>query len=106
MDEIGVGIDQNFFVHGQALQLDHAVVDPLFRRERHAGQGLPDVEHPGVHLILAAFQLGQVQHVLDEPGQTAGLLADQLQIVVLHVGRDGAVQNAVDEALDGGHRGA
>ena len=106
MNEVGVGIDQNFFVHGQPLQLDHAVVDPLFRRERHAGQGLPDVEHPGVHLILAAFQLGQVQHVLDEPGQTAGLLADQLQIMVLHVGRDGAVQNAVDEALDGGHRGA
>ena len=26
--------------------------------------------------------------------------------MVLHIGRDGAVQNAVDEALDGGHGGA
>ena len=106
MDEVRVGVDEDFFVHGQAVNVDHPVVDPLLRREGHAGQGLPDVEHPGVDLILAAFQLGEVQHVLDQPGQPPGLLTDQLQIVVLHLRRDGPVQNAIDEALDGGHGGA
>ena len=105
MDQVRVGIDQHLFVHGQAFDLDHAVVDALLSRERHAGEGLPDVEHPGVDLVFAAFQLGKVQHVLDEPRQTAGLLADQLQVVVLHVRRDGAVQDAVHKALDGGHGG-
>ena len=106
MDQVRVGVDQHLFIHGQAFQLDHAIVDALLCRKCHAGQGLPDIEHPGVHLILAAFQLGEIQHILDEPCQTAGLLADQLQVVVLHLGRDGAVQNAVHKALDGGHGGA
>ena len=106
MDQVRVGVDQHLFIHGQAFQLDHAIVDALLCRQCHAGQGLPDIEHPGVHLILAAFQLGEIQHILDEPRQTPGLLADQLQVVVLHLGRDGAVQNAVHKALDGGHGGA
>ena len=78
MDEVGVGIDQDFLIHGQAVNVDHAVVDALLRREGHAGQRLPDVEHPGVHLIFAALQLREVQHILDEARQTARLLTDQL----------------------------
>ena len=46
MDEVGVGIDQDFLIHGQAVNVDHAVIDALLRREGHAGQRLPDVEHP------------------------------------------------------------
>ena len=106
MDQVRVGVHQRLFVHGQSLDLDHAVVDALLGRERHAGEGVPDVEHPGIDLVFAAFQLGQIQHVLDQTGQAARLLADQLQIMVLHVGRDGAVQHAVHKALDGGHGGA
>ena len=78
MDQVRVGVHQRLFVHGQALDLDHAVVDALLGRERHAGEGVPDVEHPGVHLIFAALQLREVQHILDEARQTARLLADQL----------------------------
>ena len=83
MDEVGVGVDQHFLIHGQAVNVDHAVVDALLCRERHAGDRLPDVEHPGIHLIFAAFQLGKIQHVLDEPCQTARFLTDQLHVFVL-----------------------
>ena len=46
MDEVGVGIDQHLLIHGQAVNVYHAVVDALLCREGHAGQRLPDVEHP------------------------------------------------------------
>ena len=44
MDQVGVGVDQHLFVHGQAVDVDHAVVAALLCRERHAGDRLPDVE--------------------------------------------------------------
>ena len=78
MDEVGVRVDQHLFIHGQAFQIDHAVIDALLRRKGHTGERLPDVEHPGVHLIFAALQLREVQHILDEARQTARLLTDQL----------------------------
>ena len=49
------------------------------------------------------FQLGDVQHVLHQACQAAGLLRNDCQIALVFLGRDGAVQHAVDKALDGGH---
>ena len=46
MDEVGVRVDQHLFIHGQAFQIDHAVIDALLRRKGHTGERLPDVEHP------------------------------------------------------------
>lgn len=66
MDQVGVCVDQHLVVHGQALQLDHAVIDALLCCQSHPGDGLPDIEHPGVDPVLSALQLGEVQHILDQ----------------------------------------
>lgn len=88
---------------GEAADLDVVGLQPLFRAEHHAGDALPDIIGSGVYFILPGLQLGDVQHVLDETRQAAHLLRDNAQVVVLVFGRDGAVQHAVDKALDGGH---
>ena len=55
---------------------------------------------------LARLQLGDIQHILHQPRQSARLLRDNAKVVLCLLGRDGAVQHTINKALDGGHRGA
>ena len=102
MHKIRVGADHQRRA-AKALDVDLAILDALLVREDHIGHGLPQVVVFCVDGHLAGFQLGDVQHVLHQAGQAAGLLGDDGQVTLVFLGRDGAVQHAVDKALDGGH---
>ena len=105
MHQIRVGVHHGALGH-QPLNLDLAALNALFGGQCRAGDALPHVVAAGVHLIFARLQLGDVQHILDEPGQAAHLLADHAQIVVVQLRGNGAVQHTVHKALHAGHGGA
>ena len=105
MHKIRVGKDHQTAA-AQPLDVDFAVLDALFVRQHHIGDGLPHIVAAGLDGHLARLQLGDVQHVLHQPGQPSCLLRDDGQIPLVFLRRDGAVQHAVNESLDGGHGGA
>ena len=105
MHKIRVGKDHQA-VAAQPLDVDFAVLDALLVRQHHIGDGLPHIVAAGLDGHLARLQLGDVQHVLHQPGQPSCLLRDDGQIPLVFLRRDGAVQHAVNEAFDGGHGGA
>ena len=105
MHKVGVGVDELAF-RPQALDVDAAVLDALFVRQHNVGQRVPHVEGAGLHLVLAAFELCDVQHVLHEPRQTPGLLRNDGQVMLVLALGDRVVQHAVNKALDAGHRRA
>ena len=62
-----------------------------------------------MHLLILGDGLilepGDIQHTPHQPGKALGLIGNDLQVVVPAVFRNGAVQNAVHIAGDGGHGG-
>ena len=52
-----------------------------------------------------ALQLGNIQHAAHQTAQPLCFIGDDLHIMALALRGDGAVENAVDVAADGGHRG-
>ena len=71
-----------------------------------ASEHRPDVGVDGADGELAAAEAGQVEQVLDQPGQADGLGVDAEQGAAA-LGRvvDGAVEQRLGVALDGGERG-
>ena len=64
---------------------------------------LADVEVLSLPQGVDGLQLAHVQHPPHQPAQAAALVGDDLEILPLVLRRDGAVQNAVCIAGDGGH---
>ena len=54
---------------------------------------------------LLLLQLGDIQHTANQTAQTLGLIGDDVQVMLLMLRRDGAVQNPVHIAGNGGHGG-
>ena len=105
MHKIRVGINRQR-VAAQPLYVDFSVLNALLIAEYDIGDGFPQIVGLGVDRHLARLQLGDVQHVLDQPCQTPCLLRDDAEVVLCFLGRDRAVQHTVDEAFDRRHRGA
>ena len=73
MHKIRVGIDRQR-VAAQPLYVDFSVLNALLIAEYDIGDGFPQIVGLGVDRHLARLQLGDVQHVLDQPRQTPCLL--------------------------------
>ena len=105
MDKVRVGIH-----HGargaKALDIDLAILNAALIRKHHVRNGGPDIVIFGSTFHLAGFQFGDIQHVLHQPGQAAGFLRYHAKIMLVLAFRDGAVQHAVNKALDASHGGA
>ena len=104
MHKIRVGIDRQR-VAAQPLYVDFAVLNALLVGQHHVGDSFPQIVSLGVDRHLARLELGDVQHILHQPCQAACLLRDDPQVMLGFFLRNRAVQHAVDEALDGRHRG-
>ena len=102
MHKIRVRVNQQR-IAAQTLDVDLAVLDALLVGEHDVGDGFPQIVGLRVDGHLARLELGNIQHVLHQPRQAARLLRDDAQIMLCFLGRDRAVQHAVDEALDGRH---
>ena len=100
--KVFIGIHHRFGGR-KARNLDAVCLNALLGSEHHAGDGLPDVIAVGVHFIFARLQLCDVQHIFDKPRQAAHFLRDNLQIMLVVLGRDGSVQHPVHKALHSRH---
>ena len=105
MHKVRVGVDGQRRA-AQPLNVDFSVLDTLLVAEHHVGYGFPQIIVLGVNRHFPGLQLGDVQHILHQPGQASGFLRNDGQVMVVFLRRDGSVQHTVDEALDGGHGGA
>ena len=102
-DEIPVALHHGGVVGNVGLYVQSPVVDLLLHAEKGDTHDLADIEVLLLHLL--GLDLGDIQHAAHQTAQTAALVRDDLQIVPLPLRRDGAVQNTVGVAGDGGHGG-
>ena len=82
------------------------VGDLLFKGDQHLTHDFLQIE---VHLLflgdVLVLELGDIQHAAHQTAEPLGFVRDDLQIVAVAVFRNGAVQNAVHIAGNGGHGG-
>ena len=87
------------------LDIQVLVVDLLFEGDQHLSGALLQVE---MHLLflgdaLFLLQLGDIQHTAHQAAEPLGLIGNDPKVMLLALLGDGAVQNAVYIAGDGGH---
>ena len=102
-DQIPVALHHDGILRDIGLHVQAPVIDLLLHAEQGDAHHLADVEVLLLHLL--GLDLGDIQHTAHQPAQAAALVGNNLQVVLLPLRRDGAVQNTVGITGDGGHGG-
>ena len=101
-----VGISQHPVAVGiQPLHLDVLFLQPLLEAKQGIGDKGGDLHLGGLDGALAGLDLAEGEHIAHQAGKALDLTGDNAQIVVLPLRRDGAIQDTIDKAADGGHGG-
>ena len=100
-DEVAVALHHHGVLRDLRVHVQPTAHDLLLHGQQGDTGGLAQVELLLPHLLI--LDLGDVQHPPDKAAEPPALVGDDLQILALLLRRDGAVQNAVGIAGNGGH---
>ena len=104
-DHVVVAQHQDGLLRNVRVHIQVPVRDLLLHGDQHPAHALADVKVAAGFQGVDGLQLAHIQHPPHHAGQAAALVGDDLQVLLLPLRRDGAVQNAVRVAGDGGHGG-
>ena len=104
-DHVVVAKDQDGLLGNIRIHIQVPVIDLLFHGDQHPAHTLADIEVAAAPQGVNGLELADVQHPPHHAAETPALVGDDLQVLPLVLRRDGAVQNAVGIAGDGGHGG-
>ena len=105
LEQVGIGQYPVAVIGIQPHHLDVLFLQTLLEPQQRAGHQPCDLHFGGLDGPLTRFDLAEGEHIVHQAGKPLDFPGNDTQVMVLPLGGNGAVQDTVDKAADGGHGG-